>query len=187
VEESQDQKERELLKKVASGDLEAFRELYDRLAQPLYSVAYRMLGDFQEAEDVLQEGFCRIWEKAGEYAPAKGRVFSWALRIVHNIAVDQLRARRRMGELAHPVPLETQELEDPSPTSGITEFFGQREEVGRALAELGEEERRIILLAFFEGMTHRELAERLNLPLGTVKARIRRALLRLRASFRSRL
>jgi RNA polymerase sigma-70 factor, ECF subfamily len=161
---------------------EAFAVLYDRHGRAAYSVAYRMMGEKQAAEDVVQDALLKVWRGAGSYRVERGSVRTWILSIVHNRAIDQLRSmasRRRMQD----------KVEASAPRSQPSEAFSeiwrnsQREQVREALGALPPEQLKILELAYFSGYTHVEIAELLGLPLGTVKGRIRLGLKKIRAYF----
>jgi RNA polymerase sigma-70 factor (ECF subfamily) len=169
----------DLIPLVADGDAEAFASLYDRHGRVAYSLAYRLMGGRQAAEDLVQEAFIKVWRSAGGYRAGRGSVRTWILAIVRNRAIDQLRSdasRRRTRE----------EVEASAPTSYPSEAFAetwrntQQERVREALRRLPREQMRILELAYFSGYTHMEIAERLSLPLGTVKGRLRSGLKKLR-------
>jgi len=179
-----EQSQAQLLRRIAAQEREALAEFYDQVAGVLFSTACRILGDAHEAEEVIQDVFVQIWDKAGTFDPNVGLALSWALGIARNRAIDRLRARQRkarlMTELAELATVET----------GPTEPHGDlaAEEVAavrRAVGGLPVEQRQAIEMAFFGGLTHIEIAEHLNEPLGTVKARIRRGMLKLRESLQA--
>jgi RNA polymerase sigma-70 factor, ECF subfamily len=157
---------------LAENDAQAFATLYDRHSRPAYSLAYRMMGEKQAAEDLLQDAFLKLWRAAGSYRAERGSVRTWLLSIVHNRGIDQLRSlasRRRAQE----------KVEASAPKSQPSEAFAQswrnsqREQVREALSTLPEEQLKILELAYFSGYTHVEIAELLDVPLGTVKGRMR--------------
>ncbi len=159
---------------------------YDQTAAPLYSVAFRILGDGSEAEEVIQDTFVQIWEKAATFDPMLGSAFHWALSIARHRSIDRLRARQRRSRLVE----EYREVSaaDPPTTSGPEQSAGNAEAfamVRAALAGLPNEQRQAIELAFFGGKTHLEIAEALKEPLGTIKARIRRGMMKLRDSLQT--
>lgn len=173
----------ELVGRMARGDKQACAELYDRLARPLYSVALRILNDPAEAEDIVQDVFVALWEKAGSFEIARGSVFSWAVTLTRNRAIDRLRTRRRRSTLLNEsfvddVPGGHSAAE--SDTAGEVVLQEETGAVRAALSTLPIEQLRALELAFFSGLTQQEIAARLSEPLGTVKARIRRGLLKLR-------
>jgi len=158
-------------------------EFYDRAAGPLFSLALRILGEPADAEEVVQDVFVQIWDKAATFDPDMGAPFHWALRIARNRSIDRLRARQRRTRLiselersAFPATI----LEQPSTKTHLEE--GEVAAVRSAVGGLPPEQRQAIEMAFFGGLTHMEIAEALNEPLGTIKARIRRGMLKLRES-----
>jgi RNA polymerase sigma-70 factor, ECF subfamily len=175
----------DLISLVGDGDAEAFATLYDRRSRAAYSLAYRMMGEKQAAEDLLQDAFLKVWRGAASYRPERGSVRTWMLSIVHNRGIDQLRSlasRRRTQE----------KVEASAPTSQPSNAFGeawrnsQREQVREALGSLPKEQLKILELAYFSGYTHVEIADLLGLPLGTVKGRMRLGLKKLRDHFEAR-
>jgi RNA polymerase sigma-70 factor (ECF subfamily) len=161
------------------GDAEAFALLYDRHSRAAYSLAYRLMNGRQPAEDLVQEAFIKVWRSAGGYRAGRGSVRTWIFSIVRNRAIDQFRSdasRRRTRD----------EVEASAPTSEPSEAFAetwrntQQEQVREVLKTLPQEQLRILELAYFSGYTHVEIAERLSLPLGTVKGRMRLGLENLR-------
>lgn len=155
-------------------------ELYDRHARPIYSLALRILGDSTEAEDVVQDVFSQAWRQAPRYSASRGAVAAWLLTLTRSRAIDRLRARR-----ARPAGVSDQRVADNLADAGppADSQVLSSEHVARvraALDELPLLQRAAIELAYFEGLTHAEIADRLEQPLGTVKTRIRLAMLRLR-------
>jgi len=172
----------ELLKRIGQGDRRSFEELYDRFAGVLFSTAYRLLKNQQAAEDVLQDVFIQIWKKAPLYSPDRGRPMTWAVTLTRNKAIDLLRATRRRGCLQDNVQqeLETfEQFDDRSSFNAVTSAETSKL-VRDAMQKLSKDQRQAIELAFFFSMTQTEIAERLNAPLGTIKARIRRGMMTLR-------
>ncbi len=168
-----------LLLRIAQADEKAFAELYDRFSRGLFSLVYKILNDEREAEDVLQEGFTQIWKKASTFDGTRSSAFTWAVMIMRNKAIDHIRARQRQTRL---IEAATQELSAGIDGAEDGEVFNneQRGIVRAALAKIPEEQRQAIDLAFFSGLTQQQISEKLGEPLGTVKARIRRGLLKLR-------
>ncbi|HEX3444449.1 MAG TPA: sigma-70 family RNA polymerase sigma factor [Chthoniobacterales bacterium] len=174
----------DLVKLAANGDETAFGILYSRLAPALYGMAFRMMNDAKEAEDVLQEGFTYIWRKANTYDPGRSSAYAWAVMIVRNKAIDRLRARQRGEKLREKVTSEAELFVEQVDTSAQEPLWRERRaQVRAALQQIAPEQRQAVELAFFSGLTHEQIAERLGAPLGTIKARIRRGLLRLRDFF----
>jgi RNA polymerase sigma-70 factor (ECF subfamily) len=172
-----------LIARIAEGDESAFRLLYERLSGSLYAVAQRMLNDAREAEDVLQEAFTYIWRKAGTYDPNRSSPFAWAIMITRNKAIDRMRVRQRIEKLRGKVTADGGYMEQEDLTSANEPAVREQALLVRsALLDLPDEQRQSLELSFFGGLTHEQIAERLGTPLGTIKARIRRGLLRLRDS-----
>ncbi len=183
--------DQEMIARVGRGDQRAFSALYDRLSGPLYSLALKMLGDASDAQDALQEVFLQIWSRAGTYDPEKSSVFSWAVLLTRSRAIDRLRARdRRLRVVVGPAADEDNPADAPgaSTAESAADTADKNDEAARVrslLNNLPAEQREAIELAFFGHLTHHEIAARLGQPLGTVKARIRRGLLKLRERLRT--
>jgi RNA polymerase sigma-70 factor (ECF subfamily) len=174
-------KDVELLRRIAARDRAAFAEFYDRHSTLMFSVAAKILNDSGEAEDVLQEVFVQIWEKAGRFDPNLGKASSWAAILVRNRAIDKIRASQRRTRLAEEAGLEQAVGAEVSDTANETVHgHEQAKLIQSAIVELPVEQRRAIELAYFSGLTQNEISEKLREPLGTIKARIRRGLLKLR-------
>src|SRR5580704_6253860 len=172
----------ELLERVGQGDTRSFEKLYDRLSGVLFSTAYRVLNNQVATEDVLQDVFVQIWEKAPLYNPALGKPLTWAMTLTRNKAIDRLRSTQRRNRLQENAQSESEILEQFDDRSSF-EAVASAESgnmVRRAVAKLSKDQRQVIELAFFSSMTQTEIAKRLKLPLGTIKARIRRGMLKLR-------
>jgi RNA polymerase sigma-70 factor (ECF subfamily) len=175
----------ELVGQIAHEKPVAVRALYRRYGRLVYSLALHIVGDHSAAEEITQDVFMRVWEKAGTYDAEKAKVITWLSRIARNQAIDVLRKRNRRGEHER----ETWEYlklgadrVDHDPLENV-ELSSQREEVRAAVAALPENQQRALSLAFFQGLTHRQIAEKLGEPLGTVKTRIRDAMQTLRDRF----
>jgi RNA polymerase sigma-70 factor (ECF subfamily) len=171
--------DRQVLARVANGELNALEALYDRYRAMAYSIALRVTGDASLAEDVLQDAFLGAWRHAGRYAEGRGSVKTWLLAIVHHRAVDAVRRRRPTNALP--------ETEDVTP-SALTapDLWGEvaagldADTVRAALDVLPDVQREAIELAYFGGLTQQEIATRTGAPLGTVKGRMRLGLLAMR-------
>jgi RNA polymerase sigma-70 factor (ECF subfamily) len=172
------------IRRVAEGDGASLGVLYDRHARALFSLALRVLGDERDAEDVLQDVFAQAWRQASRYDPARGTVAAWLLTMARTRAIDRLRARRaRPDTRTAPSMTEDPTLALPAPLVDPGDALGAARDAARvraALQELPMLQRLAIELAYFEGLTQSEIAERLEQPLGTVKTRIRLGLLKLR-------
>jgi len=168
------------LRRLASGDQAAAARLYDRHVRPLYSLILRILGNETEAEDVLQEVFAQAFCQASRYDARRGAVAAWLLTIARSRAIDRLRARRTRVE-ARTGEQTLGEMPDAQPDAASTMLDEERSRLVRqALGELPMLQRMAIELAYYEGLSHSEIAERLEQPLGTVKTRIRTAMMTLK-------
>lgn len=168
----------ELIAAVARGDHPALLALYDRHGRIAYGLAYRILREAGAAEEAVQDAYVRVWRRASTFDASRGGVRSWLLTIVHHCAVDLV----RRSTSAPPVVAGLDEMADQRSASDVwTEVSGRIESewVRAAVKSLPEEQRRAIEMAFFDGLTHREIAQRDGLPLGTVKGRLRLGLRRL--------
>jgi RNA polymerase sigma-70 factor (ECF subfamily) len=169
----------ELMLLVNNGEPKAFATLYDRHSRAAYCLAYRMMGERQAAEDLAQEAFIKVWRRAGSYRAERASVRTWILSIVHNRGIDQLRSlasRRRTQEKIEASAASSQ----PSEAFAETWRNTQAEQVREALSTLPKEQLKILELAYFSGYTHVQIAELLNVPLGTVKGRMRLGLQKMR-------
>jgi RNA polymerase sigma-70 factor, ECF subfamily len=170
------------LRRMAQGDHSALAELYDRNARLVFSLALRILQNRADAEDVVQEVFAQVWTQAGRYDTTRGAVAAWMLTMARSRAIDRLRSRNSRPE----TPSETrivEDLPDTAPRQDLDLLSAEQVEIlQRALNELPIPQRMALELAYYEGLTHAEIADRLSEPLGTVKTRIRQAVIRLRES-----
>lgn len=168
------------LGRAAAGDATGLAALYDRYARPIYSLALRILRDASEAEDIVQEVFLQAWRQASRYDPSRGAVAAWLLTQARSRAIDRLRARRVRPATAD-AALSSTDVVDPGPTLDWQVLSAEQVHLVRAaIDELPVLQRVAIELAYFEGCSQSEIAERLEQPLGTVKTRIRLALAKLR-------
>jgi RNA polymerase sigma-70 factor (ECF subfamily) len=181
--------DREMIERIARGDQSAFSALYDRLSRPLYSLALRMLGDAGDAQDALQDVFLQIWSRAATYNPEQSTVFSWTVLLTRSRVIDRLRARkRRLRVVDSATGDEDADVADASTMESAADTADKNDEAARVrsvLNNLPSDQREAIELAFFGHLTHHEIAARLGEPLGTIKARIRRGLLKLRERLRT--
>jgi len=165
-----------LLAACAGGDREAFRSLYRFGSPRLFGLLLRMLGRRDLAEDVLQEVFVTVWNRAGDFRSSRGSATTWLTSIASNRAIDALRKSSRRPLSA----VEPDELPGRADPFGEVALDQSSARLGECLELLGDDYRHSLALAFFEGLSHSEIAERLGRPLGTVKSWIRRALESLR-------
>jgi len=171
-----------LVERVARRDQAALARLYDLTADRAFSVALRVLGDRDDAEEAVADTFQQIWERGG-YTAERGSVLSFVLVIAYSRAVD---LKRRLAERYRCDPLHPEDGEETytdceeRPVTELLDLVREGTAVHAALAELGEQPRRLIMMAFLEELTHQQIAERTGIALGTVKSHIRRGLLQLR-------
>jgi len=167
-----------LLKAIAAREEAALAQLYDRYRTILFGLLMRILNNREEAEDVLQEVFLQVWRKAADFDESRGRPFTWLVTLARSRGIDRLRtlaSRERVAEAgAREV---SEEISDAATDAFKSE---QRGLVSDALAKLPDEQKRPIMLAYFDGLTQSEIATRLGAPLGTVKTRMRTGMIRLR-------
>lgn len=177
-----------LFARIKGGDADAFAEFYDRHSSLLFGVAMGILGESHEAEDVLQDACVLLWERAPLHDPRLGKPLAWAVTLTRNKAIDRLRARRRATGLMEAVAAETEPVAaSPEETSRATRAGEEAEAIRKALETLSASQREALRLGYFLGLTQQEIAGRLGLPLGTVKARMRRGMIALRDAMEGRL
>lgn len=178
-----------LMRRMAAGDKAALAELYDRFSRPLYATALRIVSDPSEAQDIVHDAFIALWEKAAMFEAGRGSAFAWAVTLVRHRSIDRVRSRRRRADLlAASFPADLGYDENAGVSADANAALGDRANAVRAaVATLPLEQKRALELAFFGGLTQQEIAQKLSEPLGTVKARIRRGLLKLRDSLAHRL
>jgi RNA polymerase sigma-70 factor (ECF subfamily) len=170
----------ELMQRIIQHDQRALADLYDRYGAYVYSLALRVLGQASLAEEITQDIFLKVWNQAERWDSAKGQLVSWLLTVTRYTSIDRLRKERRQPDLAV-TPLD--DMPNLTATRGLVDDpLWQDGRLLRALmTELPAEQTQVIQLAFFQGMTHSEMAEVLNLPLGTIKTRVRLGLQKLKA------
>lgn len=181
--------DRDLIRRMAAGDERALSLLYDRYAGALYAVAYRIAGERVDAEEIVLETLTQAWRAAGRFESGKGSVAAWLTMMCRSRAIDQIRATGRRARLAdsavaaEPGASPGMGQQEPDPTERAT--HGERAaRVAAALEDLSPPQRQAIQLAYYEGLSHSEIAERLAEPLGTVKTRVRLAMQKLREALR---
>ncbi|MBL9174230.1 MAG: sigma-70 family RNA polymerase sigma factor [Verrucomicrobiales bacterium] len=171
----------ELFARLRDGDAAAFAQFYDRHAPLLYGVALKILGNEQDAEDVLQDAAVQIWERAPQYRLELGHPLSWSVALTRNKAIDRLRSVRRRTEVHESAAAEPVAAPAPEASSPLRAMAAETgDTIRRGLQMLSMEQREAIELAFLGGLTQQEIAIRLGQPLGTIKARIRRGMLALK-------
>ena len=179
---SQERDDVELMLRIGTGDRASFEEFYRRHVALVFSTAFKILNNANDAEDVVQEVMFMVWEKSTMYEVSRGKPLSWAVTMTRNKAIDRLRSiqrRLRLNDDAEreiaPVPLLTRDRPSDHLDSG------EKQQIVRsAVMKLNREQRQVIEMSYFGGLTQLEISSRLNTPLGTIKARIRRGMLRLK-------
>jgi len=169
----------DLLARVASGDKDAFGELYDRSAPRVLGLVRRLLRDSAQSEEVTQEIFLEVWQNAKRYDSSKGSAITWILTMSHRRAVDRIRSSQSSRVRDTKIGLRDVETEYDSVSESV-EIRVEHERVGQALLRLTELQRQAVTLAYYGGYSHSEVAELLEVPIGTVKTRLRDGMIRLR-------
>lgn len=174
----EEQEDLELLQQIKRGDQKAFLEFYDRYAPRVYGLAIRILGESMAAEEVTQDVFMKVWDRADHYSAKKGKLISWLLTITHNAAIDRVRFEERRPDFGNPADPENLWLFTPTPESTTEE--ARWRSIHFALENLPEEQREVIELAYFHRLSQSQIAEHTGNPLGTVKTRVRLGMKKLR-------
>lgn len=172
-----------LVKLTAEGDTAAFTELYDRHATLVFSIALRILADREEARDVLQQVFLKLHRKASLYSPHKGKPAAWLAALARNQALDrlrQIRSNRVLGEKLYQYTVAAEAM--IAPVESYARYTDEVDFLHDALSALRPDERNVLALAYFGGLSQTEISAKLDQPLGSIKARIRRSLMKLRAA-----
>lgn len=171
-----------ILRLIAHRNSEALGILYDRYGRLVYSIALNTINNTETAEEIAQDVFTRVWEKAVSYNPEQAKVSTWLMTITRNRAIDELRRLKNRPELTSVEWAETilvTDSKDHGPEAAA-EMHWQQKSVREAVNALPREQRQVLALAFYKGYSHSEIAEALGEPLGTVKTRLRQAMIRLR-------
>ena len=171
--------EQQLVARFLLADEEAIREVYQRFARPVYTLGFRLLGSAEAAEELTQDVFLTAWRKAARFDAARGRLSTWLMAIAHNLAVDRLRHEHSVTR-PHLVFVDEMPEREQVVGAGSIESVIDRDVAARAMESLSDAERTLLSLAYLQGMTAREIAEADGIPLGTVKTRLRTALIKLR-------
>jgi RNA polymerase sigma-70 factor (ECF subfamily) len=174
-----------LLAAIARGDRDAFARFYDLHAGLVHTFALRILREREEAEEVVQDVFVQVWRQAEAYSRERGTPEAWLVTLARSRGIDKLRSRRRRDEMVRPAD-NPDRLPEPAVLESATGPAEARATLGGALADLPDAQRRVLELAYFDGLTQTEIAAHLGEPLGTVKTRVRSALDRLRAALAAR-
>jgi RNA polymerase sigma-70 factor (ECF subfamily) len=166
--------EEELVSQLKQQDEQAFSHLYDNYAGALYGLVRQIVPDKELSNDVLQEVFVNIWRKIDSYDSSKGRLFTWMLNIARNASIDKIRSRNYQENLLK-APIDENDIAHPVVRQGIDDYG-----LKKLIFKLKDEQRMLIDLSYYQGFTHDQIARALNIPLGTVKTRLRTALMQLR-------
>jgi RNA polymerase sigma-70 factor (ECF subfamily) len=169
----------ELLERVATGDRNAFSELYDGVSARLFGLVRRLVVDSAQSEEVTQEVFLEIWQSASRFQAERGSALSWMFTLAHRRAVDRIRSAQASRDRDTRIGIRDVPI-DVDVVAEAAEVSVEHERVQRALAELTEVQRQAVSLAYYSGFSHSEIAEELSVPIGTVKTRIRDGMIRLR-------
>jgi RNA polymerase sigma-70 factor (ECF subfamily) len=168
--------ELQLMEGLLAGNEDAVRALYARYARPIFTLGLRLLGSREAAEELTQDVFLAAWRKAARFDPSRGRLSTWLMTIAHNLAVDRLRREAGVSRPHLVLMEEVPEVVGADEEASMIE----RDIAVRALSALSDAERRLLVRAYFGGLTAREIAEADGIPLGTVKTRLRTALIKVR-------
>ncbi|MCH2215670.1 MAG: sigma-70 family RNA polymerase sigma factor [Flavobacteriales bacterium] len=169
--------EKQILSLFDAGDVKAMDLLYDHYSDALYGVVLRKVGDEAAASDILQESFVKIWKRSKQYDSSKGRLFTWLVRIVKNRAIDHLRASNRKMEIQSELRVVSKE----NTTQAVNPMV--EHDLNILLSKLDQNHRQLIEHSYILGYSHLEIAEKFDLPIGTVKTRIRKGMIELRSLF----
>lgn len=176
--ESPQKQDRDLLRRIARGDEEAFSSLYERYVSAAFGLASRICGDRNLAEDIVQEAFLSVWRKPENYRAERGSVAAYVLGAVHHKAVDAIRheesVRRREQAVSQPADASQEDLEEEG------WVLVMRDQIRSTVEKLSDVQKEALQLAYFEGLTYSEVANKLGIPLGTAKTRLRDGMIRLR-------
>lgn len=170
-----------LLKRIAGGEEAALGDLYDRYGRILYAFTMKMLRSVEDSQDIIQDVFLRVWNRAETYDAAKGSVYAWLVGMTRNRTIDKVRSKgyKKQGQTVDIASL-VAESDEPNPhVKTVAEEY--RQLVAGALRSLEADQQKVISLAYFDGYSQSEIAETLRIPLGTVKSRMRKALLVMRS------
>lgn len=177
------------MKRVAAGDHKAFSELSEKYSALIFSTAFKVLNHYEDTEDIMNEVLATVWKKADTYHPSKGSLVTWICTTARNRSIDRVRSVQRRSALYDRFEEKVQGDAPEVRTTGREALYlsDARQVLQSAVVALSPEQREVIELAYFEGLTQKQIADRIDSPLGTVKARIRRGVERLRVSINDRL
>ena len=182
-----DIEEQSLIRRIAKGDSAALRSLHEKVARPLFSQALKMLSNPLEAEEIVQDVFLSVWKNAGKFESGKAKVFTWLTVLTRNKCIDKIRAKQRRIPTADTREDGDQVVAEVDGTTAVDELTKKErlEAIRTELAKIPQEQREAVELAFFSGLTHVQVAEKLGISIGTAKSRIRYAFQRLRSQLGS--
>ncbi|GAA5483393.1 RNA polymerase sigma factor [Haloferula sargassicola] len=170
-----------LLSRIASGCTESFSALYDAFSSSLFGIALGVTHNHAEAQEILQEAFLAIWKKADRYDPRLGKASTWIIHLTRNLAIDRLRKRQRRDAGDDRLRQEPRFESMPENPTGLLISKETAQHLREVLRTLPDDQQQALELAFYEGLSQSQIAERLGEPLGTIKSRIRRAMERVRS------
>jgi RNA polymerase sigma-70 factor (ECF subfamily) len=170
----------EYLRKIAAADEQALASLYDESSPLVYSIATRMLGNPADAEEIVGDVYSQVWRSASRWDEGRGTVTAWLVTLCRTRSIDRIRSRSARQQVETPMPSGEEGALQAADSESNAHSFYERQVLRAALDQLRSSHRELLEMAFFSGLTHAELSERLGLPLGTVKTRIRSAVLRMR-------
>ena len=180
---AEQQTDEQLMALVQTGDQGALAALYDRYAKVVYGMALHKLQDAAEAQDITHDVFIGLWSKAHLFQVERGKPYSWLMTTAHHKIIDRLRRRQRAGkayeQFAKEAPVATEERDGPQMAAQRAE---EESQVRRALEVLPREQREVLVMAYYQGLSQSQISERLSIPLGTVKARTRLGMAKLRVA-----
>lgn len=176
--------ETDLMNKIVRKDTSAFGRLYDRYSQVVFNLAMRILKNRGEAEELVQEVFLQVWNKAYTYDSNRGSITTWIINIARNLGIDKLRKKKDLGNYSD---IEDEQISSNSDSLRILEEEEQRMVIVEAMEGLPVEQRTAIEMVYYSGLTHAEIAARLNEPIGTVKTRIKLGIAKLRKQLSSKM
>jgi RNA polymerase sigma-70 factor (ECF subfamily) len=180
--------DRTLIQQIGAGDQKAFGILYDRYKTLVFSLAVKVADSHETAEDITLDVFTQIWKNADKYHPEKGSGKGWIASLARYRAIDTLRRRKVRSDINRPQwsDVQLEKLPSNDNTGEALEMAETRKKVSNAIAKLPEDQQEVLAMAYFKGYTHRQIAEALNEPLGTIKTRIRLGLQKLREIFKDK-
>ena len=180
--------DRTLIQQIGAGDQKAFGILYDRYKTLVFSLAVKIADSHETAEDITLDVFTQIWKNAKKYHPEKGSVKGWIASLARYRSIDTLRRRKVRSDINRPQwsDVQLEKLPSNDNTGEALELAETRKKISNAIAKLPEDQQEVLAMAYFKGYTHRQIAEALNEPLGTIKTRIRLGLQKLREIFKDK-